>query len=111
MISSAEIDRLVRRVVATYQPEAVGLFGSYAIGTATDRSDLDLVIVKRTNEIPTRRASHVRHLLPTMYKLDIVVLTPEELAEAHIEPYSFHHTVVMQMKLLWVRPDTTLPFA
>jgi predicted nucleotidyltransferase len=105
MIREAQLDDIVHRIVAGYAPEAIGLFGSYALGTATDASDLDLVVIKRTREPIHRRAAHVRHLFAIMHKVDVVVLTPEELSEAKRAPFTFHNTVYRQLKLLYLRPD------
>lgn len=103
MIAPAELDLIIRRIVAGYSPDVVGLFGSHAIGTTTERSDLDLVVIKRTTEPAHRRSARVRQLVPMMRKLDVVVFTPEELAEARRHPHTFHNTVARQLKVIYVR--------
>jgi predicted nucleotidyltransferase len=104
MITQAQLDLIVARIVNGYAPDAIGLFGSYALATATDRSDLDLVVIKRTRERPSRRSAHVRHLIPMMNKLDVVVLTPEELAQARTTPHTFHNVLSRQLKVIYVAP-------
>ena len=85
MITEAQIQAIVARIVAGYQPDRIILFGSYTYGTPTDDSDLDLLVVK-SGIGPSRmeRAVAVRHLLwaPDMVPMDILVRTPEEVAEA-----------------------------
>lgn len=104
MIAQAELDHLVARIAVGYGPDVIGLFGSHAIGRATERSDLDVVVIKSTPERPHKRAAHVRNLIPMMRKVDVVVLTPEEVVEARSQVHSFHYTVVRQLKVLYVRP-------
>ena len=46
MLTPIEIDTLVGRIVARIQPKQVIIFGSYAKGTATIKSDLDIFVIK-----------------------------------------------------------------
>jgi predicted nucleotidyltransferase len=102
VIDQGEIDRVVARIAASYAPDVIALFGSYATGLATERSDLDLLVIKRTSEPRHRRVYQVRRLLSTMYKVDVVVLTPEEVEGADDAQDSFVRTIVQQMKILYV---------
>ncbi len=45
MIAREIINRAVKRLVQTYHPLKIYLFGSYAWGKPTEESDLDLLIV------------------------------------------------------------------
>lgn len=61
----------------------VYLFGSYAQGTHTLESDVDVIVVSdkfRGLKYPERAAS-VRIKLPTEIGFDIIPLTPEEFEE------------------------------
>jgi uncharacterized protein len=40
-----QLQEIIQRLVATFQPEQVILFGSHAWGSPTPDSDVDLVIV------------------------------------------------------------------
>ena len=44
------IDDILEKLVANYAPEKVILFGSHAYGQPGSDSDIDLLIVKDTNE-------------------------------------------------------------
>jgi uncharacterized protein len=46
MLTEEQIDAAAQRLVATLHPKKVILFGSYARGTATEHSDLDLMVVE-----------------------------------------------------------------
>jgi len=50
MISEQVIQQAVRRLVAAARPSRIILFGSYATGTATENSDLDLMVIKHAVE-------------------------------------------------------------
>lgn len=45
MITSQIIDEIKNRLVNTYNPSAIYLFGSYARGEQTENSDLDFAII------------------------------------------------------------------
>jgi uncharacterized protein len=44
-VNSREMESLLERLVRSYQPRKIILFGSYAAGTAGADSDLDLLVV------------------------------------------------------------------
>jgi predicted nucleotidyltransferase len=95
MLTHQEIDELVRRIVARMQPQAVILFGSYAKGTATTASDLDLFVIADT-ELPfARRADDLKPLFSREWlRVDVHVYTPEEVRELGKEPHSFVKSVL-----------------
>ncbi|UYZ62592.1 nucleotidyltransferase domain-containing protein [Hymenobacter weizhouensis] len=85
MITEEQIQSIVRRIVEGYQPDRIILFGSYAYGTPTEDSDLDLLVIKAgIGESRMERGVAVRRLLRAtdMPPMDILVRTPEEVAEA-----------------------------
>jgi hypothetical protein len=48
------IPDILEKIVAGYAPRKVILFGSYAYGEPDEDSDIDLLIIKDTNEPPIR---------------------------------------------------------
>lgn len=80
--------RLIRQIVdkleRDYKPRKIILFGSYAYGNPGPDSDIDLLIIKDTEERFIDRCFKVRRVLsdPTrMFPLEIVVLTPDEISQ------------------------------
>ena len=74
------IQDMVRRIVATCDPEKVILFGSHAVGTAGPDSDADFLVVKRLNgDRREVRLAIRRSLSGVGLSKDILVVTPEEL--------------------------------
>jgi predicted nucleotidyltransferase len=73
---------LVEKLKKGYQPEKIILYGSYAWGKPTKDSDLDLFIIKRTNERHIDRAIKVCEILDQEERevpLEPLVYTPEEV--------------------------------
>jgi hypothetical protein len=56
-----EIAQLTARIVEAERPEKIILFGSYASGTATESSDIDLLVISRST-LP-RRERELRLIL------------------------------------------------
>lgn len=76
------VQRLVKKLVAEYAPQKVVLFGSYAGGTPRPDSDIDLLIIKETQERFFDRLFRVRQAISGTHDgipLDLIVLTPQEL--------------------------------
>lgn len=62
------------------QPEKIILFGSHAWGKPTPDSDIDLLIIKDTEQDHYRRIPEARRYLYDIDKpFDILVLTPKEV--------------------------------
>ena len=79
-LTSADIERIAARIAERFHPRQVLVFGSYANGTATEESDLDLLVVMETSEAHFRRAAAIRHLFwPPETAMDVLVFTPREV--------------------------------
>jgi len=83
--SERDLAAIVQRLVRRYRPDKIILFGSAAAGTAVPDSDIDLLIIKQTDDGYFDRLGKVRRLLDTWQPLDIFVLTPLELEKVVTE--------------------------
>ncbi len=102
MLTTAEIQGIVGRIVERVRPEQVIMFGSYAKGTAHPGSDLDLCVITDTPLSQARRADTLRPLLGSyLVPVDLHVHTPEELREYGKEPHSFLHSVLASGKVMY----------
>ena len=63
-----------------YHPQRVILFGSTARGDTDTASDLDVLVVKDTEESFVHRLETMAELCPHGIHADILVYTPEEIA-------------------------------
>ena len=77
------IKDIIEKLHNGYAPQKVILFGSYAYGKPRPDSDIDLLIIKETDERFIDRWVTVRHLLSDPKRtvpLETLVLTPGEIA-------------------------------
>ncbi len=73
--------RQIRDAIAAYQPERVYLFGAYARNEADDVSDVELVVIKNTEEDFFERIRQVVKILNLPRAIDVLVYTPDEFRE------------------------------
>ncbi len=80
MISQNEIEEVKNRIVEKYKPEKIILFGSYVNGTPDDESDLDILIIQKT-DLPRkeRRLPILKMLRDMKIAMDILIYTPSEV--------------------------------
>ena len=99
----SELARYLDLLEAHYQPEAVLLFGSAASGDIHEWSDLDLIIVKETNERFLDRIKRVITLLEPQVGVDIIVYTPEELAQLSEERVFVRDEIIAKSRVLYAK--------
>ncbi len=76
-----EIQRMVKRIVAQFDPEQIILFGSHARGDAGPDSDVDLLVVVPVKGSKREKAIEIGVALHGIrVPKDIVVTTPEEFS-------------------------------
>lgn len=100
------IQEIVTHLVADYEPMQIILFGSFARGEAHCDSDIDLLIVKETNESPLERRVHVRRLVfqpERRIPFSPLVLTPTELNQRLTMDDPFYREIMQQGKVLYAR--------
>jgi uncharacterized protein len=76
------IVKILQKLVAEYQPIKVILFGSYAYGSPTRDSDIDLLIIKESSDRFLDRCVQVQSILTGLHRslpVEPIVLTPGEL--------------------------------
>lgn len=102
MLTQTEIDTLVRMIVVRIQPQKVILFGSYAKGTATIKSDLDIFVIKETDMPMANRADDLKPMLShTLIPIDVHIYTPEEVEEYGKEQFTFINSILKSGKTVF----------
>jgi len=81
MVAMDKIQSFVDRLVEAYEPERVLLFGSYAWGNPTDDSDVDIMVVMPCDVQSAYKAAEMRSRLRPGFPLDLIVRTPETIAQ------------------------------
>jgi predicted nucleotidyltransferase len=78
-----EAQEIVKRVAENYKPERIILFGSFARGEEREDSDIDLLVIKKSEKKRPFRVKEVFEAVRGIdrdHTLDPIVYTPDELA-------------------------------
>jgi predicted nucleotidyltransferase len=71
-IGTGSIQQVVTQIVQEFHPERVILFGSYASGTPTPESDVDLLVVMPCEGKETRKAIEILHTIAPKIPIDLL---------------------------------------
>jgi predicted nucleotidyltransferase len=104
MIEISQINEIVNRIAVNYNPEKIILFGSYARGNFSDKSDLDFILVKDTPIPKHKRGLEVRRLFYRLaIPMDFKIYTSSEFKEELSNQYSFLSSAIKESKVLYER--------
>src|SRR5437867_4415747 len=99
------ISDVVKRIAERFDPERIILFGSYAYGHPHPYSDVDLLVVLKTNERPRAKQLEIaRALSPHPFGMDILVRTPEQLRARIAMGDYFLREIVTKGQVVYERP-------
>lgn len=94
----------IQKIVRELNPEKIILFGSYAYGTPTPHSDVDLLVIMKTRASAKNRSWAVsRLLLPRPFPVDILVKTPKEVETSLESGDFFVKEIIKRGKVLYER--------
>lgn len=81
MVSLSDIESIASQIAREFHPEKILLFGSYASGTPTPDSDVDLLVSMRTSLRPAEQAARIRKAIDFPFAVDLLVRTPEQIEQ------------------------------
>lgn len=81
LLLEEEIKKVVERLKSNYNPEKIILFGSLVGGRVSKGSDIDLIIIKQTEEDPWTRTNKVDRFIEHNMPVELLVYTPKEIEE------------------------------
>ncbi len=101
-----KLPEVVAHLADKLHPERIILFGSYAYGRPTPDSDVDLLVILKTDASATERYLAVSRLLyPRPFPVDILVRTPEEIEQALNTGDFFVRKITTQGRVLYERSN------
>jgi predicted nucleotidyltransferase len=96
-----EIERFGRRIGEEFGAEKVILFGSHAQGTATQDSDVDLLIVASFEGRSVDKTVQIRLKLRPSFPVDLLVRTPEKIRQRLEMGDQFIKDILQEGKVLY----------
>src|ERR1043166_5791772 len=82
MISRQKIRSYCAAIAREFRPARIILFGSYAYGSPTDDSDVDVLVILPRRRLHSRRPSlEIRRRISAGFPVDILVREPREITK------------------------------
>ncbi len=82
MVTQQDIRKISGQIVSQFKPYQVILFGSYATGTPTPDSDVDLLVVMEDAKKPLHLAAQISAAVDHPFPLDILVYRKADFMDA-----------------------------
>jgi uncharacterized protein len=101
-----DIADVVAQIVERFHPQQVVLFGSHAYGIPTPDSDVDLLVVMETSLRHIEQAVEIRKAVDFPFPVDILVRTPQHIAERIALGDVFLREVLTKGVVLYAANDT-----
>lgn len=79
MITFTQIHQVSDEIARRFRPERIILFGSYAYGTPTEDSDVDLLVVLPFEGRTAKQAHAIRSAVYAGFAMDLIPITPDRL--------------------------------
>lgn len=98
-----EIKAITEQIVKKYKPQKIILYGSFARGDFKKDSDIDMLIIKKSNKPRPERASDVYRLIWDVDRtlpFEPLVFTPKELEQQLKLGDPFFLTILKEGKVL-----------
>jgi len=104
-ITLSDIQRVVDQIVERFRPNKIWLFGSFAHGTPTSDSDVDLLVAMDTSLRNVQQAVEIRKAVDFPFPVDLLVRTPEQIAKRLALGDGFFHEVLTKGVVLHEATD------
>ena len=92
-----QIRAYCRVLAREFQPQKIILFGSYAAGSATTDSDVDLVVIMPFHGDATKQVVKIRGRAEAPFPMDLLVWKPSELRRRN----SIVRTILNEGKIMY----------
>lgn len=104
MTNQEVVNRMVEMIASRFHPDKIILFGSYASGTFTKDSDVDLLVVMQVEGSKRQKASDIDLALAgRTLPLDVIVVTPDEVEKYHDTIGSLIYPALKEGKVVYER--------
>lgn len=101
MVDPSSILELSDHIVREFQPEQIILFGSYAYGTPTSDSDVDLLVVFPFEGTSFRKSLEILNKVNPKFPVDLIARTLEQIQQRLIWNDFFLCEIVEKGKALY----------
>jgi len=105
MVAIDRIEEFGRRIGREFGAEKVVLFGSYARGTVTEDSDVDLLVIGPFEGRSVDRSVEIRMKLRPRFPVDLLIRTAEKVQQRIQMGDEFMREILEEGKVLYEADD------
>ncbi len=105
MVSLDDIREVGRRIGQAFGPQRVVLFGSYAEGSATEDSDVDLLVILPFEGRPFEKSLEILNRVDVRFPCDLIARQPEDVRQRYQERDPLIREALDRGKVLYERHD------
>lgn len=100
-ITQEKIQEVAKKIAKEFKPEKIILFGSYAWGEPTPDSDVDLFIIKETENTRVTAREIDGSIFPRPFPIDLIVYKPEQVKKRQEIGDFFIKNILLKGKVLY----------
>lgn len=105
MATMRQIEDVSHQIAQQFHPERILLFGSYAWGTPSPDSDVDLLVIIPFEGKPVAKSVEMRLKVKPPFPVDLLVRTPEKVRERLALGDPFIRSILEEGKVLYEAVD------
>jgi predicted nucleotidyltransferase len=105
MVDMNQISELSNQIVREFQPERIILFGSYAYGTPSADSDVDLLVVLPFEGKSFRKSLEILNRVNPRFPIDLLARRPDDTVRRYAEGDPLIREALDRGKVLYERND------
>lgn len=103
MVAMNDIQAVVDRIAEAYDPECVVLFGSYARGTATSDSDVDLLVILSFEGKSFWKSLEITNRVNPPFAVDVLARRPDDTQRRYAQGDPLIREALDQGRVLYER--------
>jgi uncharacterized protein len=103
MITLDNIYEISDRIARQFHPDRIILFGSYAYGTPSDISDVDLLVILPFEGKPFRKSLEILNTVAPSFSIDLLARCPEDTARRYAQGDPLIREALNKGKILYER--------
>ncbi len=105
MVDFKTIQEYGNRIAEEYRPQKIILFGSYAIGTPTPESDVDILVILPFEGKNASKSAELLNRTNPHFPIDLLVRTPDQVKDRLQKGDFFMKEIIEKGKVIYEAPD------
>lgn len=102
-ITEKKIKKVATKIAREFQPEKIILFGSFAWGEPAPDSDVDLLVIKETENTRKLAREIDGSIFPRPFPIDLILFRPQQVERRQKRGDFFINDILNKGKVLYAK--------